>query len=468
VSVAIATPAPTIPPTAQSLQTPAQLASTPKPADRPVQAASASSWDLATGGMAHLTLLAWLLALTILPLGALLGFALHARHRSRLLELDRPPLRDREALHRAYDWKLAEAQASAGTLQSLSYAPRYSNNVEGGVNTAMLPPARVLSLAEVLAMRGLVIGSAHEGPVVIEGEWTSVGVGGMPGSGKSITVASLAAQHAASGSRIFLADPHAAAQRRSLTSYLAPLTGQIEDTATDRVEILRMAERVYRELELRKRYGRVDQPVVLIVDEWLSLILGKDGQELAALLIRLVVEGQKSDVTVILAAQNWMAATAGGSVLRNPLPVTVAHRMRPADMRALTGMRGDVPADVLELPPGHAYATGPWGVSRVVVPHVRPEELPSTSAFHLPSTSLPPAFQNGDAEGNPELREGNRKAPEDRQERRVVGLFLDGASVPEIVQAVYGKSSSDGRAYLEAREKVEAILRRALGQGGTS
>jgi hypothetical protein len=50
----------------------------------------------------------------------------------------------------------------------------------------------------------------------------------------------------------------------------------------------------------------------------------------------------------------------------------------------------------------------------------------------------------------------------------VVGLFLDGASVPEIVQGVYGKSSSDGRAYLEAREKVEAILRRALGQGGTS
>jgi hypothetical protein len=50
----------------------------------------------------------------------------------------------------------------------------------------------------------------------------------------------------------------------------------------------------------------------------------------------------------------------------------------------------------------------------------------------------------------------------------VVGLFLDGASVPEIVQTVNGKSSSDGRAYLKAREKVEAILRRALGQGGAS
>src|SRR5262249_48906012 len=149
----------------------------------------------------------------------------------------------------------------------------------------------------------------------------------------------------------------------------------IESSASSQGEILRMAGRVYRELDVRKRYGQVDRPIVMVVDEWLSLILGKDGQALADLLVRLVVEGQKSDVTVILAAQNWMAAAAGGSILRNPLPVTVEHRMRAQDMRALTGTVGDVPPDVLELPAGHAYASGPWGLTKVVVPHVQPDQL---------------------------------------------------------------------------------------------
>lgn len=355
---------------------------TTSPTPRPTPTPTPAALDQATGVMAHVALLAWLAALAIVPLFVLLGLVLHARYRSRLIVLDRPPLRDREYVQAAYSWRHAQATASAGSLQSLSYAPRFSNKVEGAT-AAMLPPARVLSLSEVLGNRGLVIGSSTEGPVVIEGEWTSVGVGGMSNSGKSSTIASLVAQHAARGSRIFLADPHAQAQRRSLTSYLQPLARQFEDAASRQLDILRMAERVYRELEIRKRSGQVDRPLVMVVDEWLSLILGQDGQALADLLVRLVVEGQKSDTTVILAAQNWMAAAAGGSLLRNPLPVTIAHRMRAQDMRALTGTVGEIPPDILELPPGHAYASGPWGVTRVVVPHVQLDQLA------VPSASLP-------------------------------------------------------------------------------
>src|SRR5262249_23197186 len=148
----------------------------------------------------------------------------------------------------------------------------------------------------------------------------------------------------------------------------------------------------------------------------------------------------------------------GGSLLRNPLPVTVAHRMRGQDMRALTGTIGDVPPDLLELPPGHAYASGPWGLVKVVVPHVRPEDL------RLPSTTLPGAFHPTVLEGSGELVEGSGKAPNPHA-HQIRQLFLTGATVVEVVQMVYGLNSNDGRRYLEKRAEVEAVLRRAL-EGG--
>lgn len=409
----------------------------------------------------NLAALAWMIALGALPLAVLAMAALLIWRRASLPTADgRAPL-NHPLAPRFWDKLEAEANAQATTVpQRLHYAPRWSQQVSGPPEVVQAAvsaaPPQPLTLAQVLRLPGLVIGSSAEGPLIIEGEATSVGVGGMPGSGKSSTVAGLVAQHAALGHRVKLADPHARSQRRGLTAYLEPLKNSIEEMASDGPSILALVRKAHAELEQRKRTGRSPEPLVIVVDEWLSLLLGKDGQALAGLLVAIVVEGQKYDITAILAAQNWMAAAAGGSLLRNPIPTTIAHRMRPADMRALTGHR-EPPADILELPPGHAYATGPWGLRRVLVPRAEPSELSLPAAFQEPYPNLPDHLP-------PYSPEGSGKAP-DATERRVVGLFLDGASVPEIVQAVHGLGSNDGRRYLAAREEVEAVLRRALGGG---
>src|SRR5262245_4330812 len=65
------------------------VASTPHPTPTPTP----NQLDTATGITAHGALIAWLVAVGILPFFAMIGLALHARHRSRLVELDHPPLR---------------------------------------------------------------------------------------------------------------------------------------------------------------------------------------------------------------------------------------------------------------------------------------------------------------------------------------------------------------------------------------
>jgi hypothetical protein len=387
------------------------------------------------------------------------------------------PLRDRELAHRMFDVELTRAASTWPEHYAPTYAPRVTVSPAAPAQ-APLSAGATPSLAELLGRAtGLVLGIGDDDlghdPVVLDGEWTSVGIGGRPGSGKSNTIGSLIAQHVLRGGEVLVGDPHAGAPR-SLARRLEPLQLRVENEPR---EILRLAERAHGELERRKRLGAVGagdwRPLALVVDEWTSLMRGDLAERLARLLTALISEGQKYTVTVLLAAQAWTAATVGGSFLRNPLPTAVVHRTRPDEARVLTGLRGDaIPADVLQLPAGAAYVVSPTvdGVRRVRVPRVEPDEvarLLPRSASTPASDSLPGCFPNPEASALEVVRKrpgsGPGSAPGSGREAEILALFRQGQSLGQIATLLAGQRG--GRPWQEAREQVESVIRRAVGGG---
>ncbi len=93
------------------------------PADPPTPAPD--PFAPARWAAANVAVIALMLAI---GLGVPLGIALHAWHRGRLAELDHPPLRRPEFVHRAYDVKSLEARR--GWLpESFTYSPHMRNDV---------------------------------------------------------------------------------------------------------------------------------------------------------------------------------------------------------------------------------------------------------------------------------------------------------------------------------------------------
>jgi hypothetical protein len=164
--------------------TPAHAAAavTPSP-PAPAPTPAPQGLDVATGVTAHGALIAWLVALAILPFFALVELALHARHRARLLELEHPPLRDRELTLRAYDVKALEARR--GWLpESFTYPPHMRQHTAELIEE---PPAELqgplLTAQQALDMPGIVYGQRLDtGEPLIEQRVLSLAIGGHPGS----------------------------------------------------------------------------------------------------------------------------------------------------------------------------------------------------------------------------------------------------------------------------------------------
>ena len=204
----------------------------------------------------------------------------------------------------------------------------------------------------------------------------SVGIGGMPGVGKTNTAAALAAQSVALGSRLIVVDPHRDAARDSLARTLAPLApAMVTSPAAEEREILAVLEMIHGELERRKA-GATGDPWCIVIDEWTALVRRA---RLAALLIPLVEElGQESrklGLRLLLCAQVWTVDAVGGSALRDALASSYVHRSKPSQARALIPTAG---RDVATLGKGQALL---WRTSGEVVPVTVPRVLPQDLAY---------------------------------------------------------------------------------------
>jgi hypothetical protein len=388
-------------------QTPAHSVAAVTPAPTPT--APPDPFAPARWAAANVAVIALVLAIGV---GVPVGIALHAWHRGRLLELDHPPLRRPEFVHRAFDVKALEARR--GWLpESFTYSPHMRNDaavIEEEEPMAMPGPA--LTAQEALDMPGIVYGQRLDtGEPLIEQRVLSLAIGGRPGSGKTSTALLLAGQYARMGADLRVADPHSG-HPGSLLTQLEPVVGPsaLGWVAETPRETLMLVGQVADQLEQRKagwRHHNGDQrPLVLLIDEFaesLRLLPPGDRERLLDLVQLLGYGGRKYGVCCVLLAQSWLTGSIGSSGVRNPLRAAIVHAMRADEGRALTGMRAEAwPSDPQELRPGEAYVlgVGASGLVRVRVPLLEsPTRAPvreaSASNSDVASTWLPGGFRPG-------------------------------------------------------------------------
>jgi hypothetical protein len=381
-----------------------------------------------------------------------------------------------------------------------TYAPRldYDHRGEPGRDALPAPDepaaagdqvapsfAELLSAGRIGRGQPLMLGYDLVEASPIWGSWRdlySAGVGGAQGGGKSWTAASLIAQSMLNGARVILCDPHAG-DEESLTTRLSALRPHLLIHADDDKQIEAAARYAADELQRRREQKSADRtPILLVIDEWTSLLRRGLGEKLPPILSDLTQEGRKYGVNALLLAQRWSVDAAGGGDVRNCLTAHYVHRTRADEARMQTGLRGSaLPDDTMQLQPGQSYLVDTRGnVRKVATPAMSTSDLVRVSLLlaapsDAPAESRPMGFRPARGEGANEganegaagepLRAHHSAVTLTAEELRIVALFLGGKTPSDLAAELAGGKKS-GDAYKQAALRVAEILRRALGANG--
>lgn len=387
--------------------------------------------------------------------------------------------------------QIEAARQPGPVAHSLTYAPRISAPAQLGaaqLDQVLLPApalASVPTFANLLdggrigpdadgRQQLLVLGYGEEG--AIEGDWRSLyssAAGGLQGSGKTWGTAFLLAQSAAAGAQLVICDPQAG-DVESLANRVAPLRpAMLCDIADDDKSIGAALDLAYDVLDRRDKGDPDRRPIIVAIDEWLSLRRGKLADRLPELVEAFATRGRKMNVHCMLLTQRADKDAIGD--FRNTLASSYIYRMRPDEARMLTGLRAaQLPNDVLQLEPGECYLLDTRGTLRKVrIPFCTPADLarvgallggknPVSSSTDTRPFGFQPAVQKTQMKPGFESRESSLGSPAtlDAQSARILALFAQGMSVGEIVKAIWGEIS--GPKYNQARAQVEQTLRGAL------
>lgn len=321
-------------------------------------------------------------------------------------------------------------------------------------------------------------------------ELFNIAIGGTSGSGKSWTIAAIAAQHILAGGKLIIIDPHGR-KDDGLTKRLQPFAPAFFcKPAIDEPDMKAMADMVRAEVKRRKE-GKRGKPWLVVVDEYAALMRSAIADTIGGMVEELGQEGRGFGITAICGSQVWNSARAGGSEVRDAFSSQIVHRIRPTQARMLTGMYADsLPHDLHNLPRGVFYLFDTSGdIRRVVAPWMSAEamnkvaELLTSEAPRLATIGYPQAtgetIDLGDLVASckpdgslmvakPELSsaaaasDGSPTADAARAAR----LFLEGSDLPAIVAELRGVKSSEGRRYQDAAREVQALIRAGMA-GGT-
>ncbi len=341
---------------------------------------------------------------------------------------------------------------------------------------------QLLDQGQIGSGRQLILGYAGGQPIT--GDWNtlySCGVGGMTGSGKSWAIAFLAGQSAAAGARIILIDPHAG-DGESLANRLAGLSpSYMCDVASTPSSIESALKLAASKLDNRRAGRGGNWPILLIADEWTSMLRGKLGELLTATALDYAEQGRKFGCYAMLGAQAWQVDAAGA--VRDRLASHYILRTRGDQFRYQTGLRGGAPEDTLTLPPGQAYMLTTRGeLQRVTIPQMtqadilrlgalvdQPGRSPAKFGFTPSSQALTPLVAKCMPDGSQMVAKANQATTASQSARtvspeaaRVVGLFLGGKEPAQIVEELRGVKSSQGRTYQTALAEITALLREGM------
>lgn len=438
--------------------------------------------------------LVWIvLPLALLAGGALVALDAYAQRRKPVIRLDpdaihmrRDLLSSNEAL--ALQAELARLRQSVHGLAaqhqtpaSLNYSPSiHYRNDQTGLVPDMTPAAPGLpaapSLAQIAAegftptadkmLLGFGAQGAIYGPI---SALLSTAIAGRPGQGKSNLLKVICWQTIRAGGRVGLLDPHGGILEDASGApmqFAASTAGELDDAAA-----LLVAE-LDRRIAAYRRGERGFTPYLALCDE--LPVLSLSSKPAMQAIGRAVLEGRKVGVYALIAGQGMPAESFNGRLVRDALSSRFVFRTT-ADEARRCGLAGDNAKLVNELRPGLAVLDGPVDTQIVAIPLATAGDMAALGgadvASAVASTARPFGFQpatNGShMEAKPEAKNtASQRQTASADARRVAALFLAGSSVPEIVFTLYGLRSSDGgRRYTEARDRVEALLREAMGGG---
>jgi hypothetical protein len=446
------------------------------------------------GGM--LAWIAWNMALELrIFIGALFAGAVAWLYAAVVVYLRRNDMRLLEA-DKVIELKRAEVQI-APAATSYTYSPRIETHA-APPNHLLLPdqvsaPASIPTFAQLLDQgvigpnKPLILGFNADTAQPITGSWRdlySCGIGALQGAGKSWLQAFLLAQSAAAGGRLIICDPHAGADE-SLSMRIAALASSFMcDVASTDDEILTALRLANDKLEKRKAGKGGDWEILIAVDEWSSLLRGKLGDELPALVQNITEQGRKYHTNAILSAQGWTVDAAG--IVRNRLTAHYVLRQRDAEARYQLGLKAaQLPGDIRTLPDATGYLLTVRGeLTRVIIPMMtsadiaragelidRPAPVSPPMGFLAPTTPLPAitAEATGKRPGSAVAEAASKPAQSattvPAEALRAASLFRQKTSEKAIVKELRGVEG--GRNYEAARDEVRnLIIEGLLSDGG--
>jgi hypothetical protein len=237
-------------------------------------------------------------------------------------------------------------------------------------------------------------------------------------------------------------------------------------------------------LERRKAGKGGEWEILIAVDEWSSLLRGKLGDELPALVQNITEQGRKYHVNAILSAQGWTVDAAG--IVRNRLTAHYVLRQRDAEARYQLGLKAaQLPSDIRTLPDATGYLLTVRGeLTKVIIPRMTPADIarcgemidrpqPTRPAlgFLAPTTPLPAitAEATGKRPGSAVAEAASKPAQSattvSAEALRAASLFRQKTSEKAIVKELRGIEG--GRNYEAARDEVRnLIIEGLLSDGG--
>ena len=362
-----------------------------------------------------------------------------------------------------------------------SYSPRYANRELAAprqaspvtASPALPPPPAppVPTLAQVFAARPaneVIVGYERDGHPVsldLDAIRATLVIGG-PRTGKSTTVAAVAAQLAAMRAQFFVVDPHAlTASADSLARRLAPLGNRVALCVSAPAEAEGVLNAVTSELE-RRLAGEEGDPCILLVDELNSMTVGAwadVGAQVAALAQRIAREGGKMGMGVIAAAHLADVASVG-SHLAYTTSTTIVHRAVPEGVRRFIGP--DLARQARHLGKGEVLVSHPTGWGLLRVPRAEPGDIMQAVAL-LPRLERGTVLEPGTTEPPSSALSAENRSQEPRfpielrplteaEAEAVRHMRANGMSKTAINHTVFGGYKND---------RTWAMIDDALGEG---
>lgn len=197
--------------------------------------------------------------------------------------------------------------------------------------------------------RAFTIGTTEDGRVIELDEISSLGVGGVTGSGKTVSVVGLCTQAVVKyqgAVRFLVVDPHMhTGSPDALSARMSPLApfyldiGVLPNPVSGGGDLVTWLE--YLTKEARDRIdGKVPwdgrQKIVLVVDEFTAIM---DDPALSPLLSRLLLlineQARKVDMFALVSSPQWKASRVSGTEVRNTIASFLVHNMPPNIARQL-------------------------------------------------------------------------------------------------------------------------------------